>query len=442
MRVQNVAIGPNMNQLDKKTKVACPELLASIGARYSRSNEGLDEIYKKVDEKNIEKSIDDIFKFIDYGHLSIADMVPVSMFIDDVSLWAAYYIFSICPTASGQESSTRYIDFSKGKSIKDVLIDEKYLNKDYSYYERLLNDYDNCLKFWENHLDQNPGLLSIKAGTKELAAKRIKRNYAFDRARYLLPMACKTNLMLIQSARDWAKLIKTLLSSKYKEFQDLGEKMREQLEIASPRMVRHASYSDHSRKLEENSLAESSQLTGENIEIEKQLQDTSFLEIHGKVGDLDISDRETRYSGFSDGVRSVSVRFGWEKIAIAELRDLNRHRTGEKIVDLAPKGFYCAWDQLGPVDNDFELMGLYDYCIDQSSSVLSDYNNLNQDFIYDCTLGYEFTFSHLTTLNHLVYEIELRTGSGCHFNYKRHLNEVREKLEKLVPNLENKFIIS
>ena len=65
----------------------------------------------KIDPDNLDKSVDSIFKMIDYGHQSIADMVPVAMFIDGISIWLAYYIWSVCPTAGGQESS---IGISRG----------------------------------------------------------------------------------------------------------------------------------------------------------------------------------------------------------------------------------------------------------------------------------------------------------------------------------------
>jgi thymidylate synthase ThyX len=49
---------------------------------------------------------------VDYGHQSIADMVPVAMFMDGISIWLAYYVWTLCPTAGGQESSTRYLKLS------------------------------------------------------------------------------------------------------------------------------------------------------------------------------------------------------------------------------------------------------------------------------------------------------------------------------------------
>src|SRR6187431_1324102 len=108
MKVTQVAIRPTESSQSAGRPALTPELLAASGARYSRSNEGLDAILAKIDPDNLDKSVDSIFRMIDYGHQSIADMAPVAMFIDDVTLWLAYHVWTLVPTAGGQESSTRY----------------------------------------------------------------------------------------------------------------------------------------------------------------------------------------------------------------------------------------------------------------------------------------------------------------------------------------------
>lgn len=85
MKVTNVAVCPSEGSNKAGRPALTPELLAASGARYSRNNEGLDSILSKIDPTNLEKSVDSIFKMVDYGHQSIADMVPVAMFIDDKS---------------------------------------------------------------------------------------------------------------------------------------------------------------------------------------------------------------------------------------------------------------------------------------------------------------------------------------------------------------------
>ena len=101
MKVTQVAIRPTEASLAEGRPALTPELLAASGARYSRNNEGLEAILAKIDPNHLDRSVDSIFKMIDYGHQSIADMVPVAMFIDTISLWLAYYIWTLCPTAGG-----------------------------------------------------------------------------------------------------------------------------------------------------------------------------------------------------------------------------------------------------------------------------------------------------------------------------------------------------
>jgi len=63
MKVTGLALvpPPSASDLPKVT----PELLASVLARYSRSNEGIASILAKVDVSNPEASIDRILKFVD-----------------------------------------------------------------------------------------------------------------------------------------------------------------------------------------------------------------------------------------------------------------------------------------------------------------------------------------------------------------------------------------
>ena len=107
MKVTQVALRPTEASDAAGRPALTPELLAASGARYSRNNEGLEAILSKIDPNNLDKSVDSIFRMIDYGHQSIADMAPVAMFLDGVSMWLAYHVWSLCPTAGGQESSTR-----------------------------------------------------------------------------------------------------------------------------------------------------------------------------------------------------------------------------------------------------------------------------------------------------------------------------------------------
>ena len=221
MNVQYVSIIPTQQAKDAGCYEFTPELLAAIGARYSRNNEGLDAIVQKIDPNNLDKSVDSIFKMVDYGHASIADMTPISFFIDDISLFAAYYLWTLSPTAGGQECSTRYIklDESGLVSAQDLGIPHDEIAY-FDHYNKISFDtYRTCLESWSKIADENPELTKIpkslldsdlEKDKKQVA--RMKRNFAFDRARIYLPVSASTGVMMIQSARAWASICSHLNS--------------------------------------------------------------------------------------------------------------------------------------------------------------------------------------------------------------------------------------
>jgi thymidylate synthase ThyX len=129
MKIQYVSIKPTQKAEELGCQALIPEMLASTGARYSRNNEGLDAILAKVDSNNQEKSIDSIFKFLDYGHASLSDLVPIALFIDEISQFAAYILWTLSPTAGGQECSTRYIKIDKDSLKKLSELVEQNLQK-------------------------------------------------------------------------------------------------------------------------------------------------------------------------------------------------------------------------------------------------------------------------------------------------------------------------
>src|SRR6202044_3197469 len=114
MKVTGLALVPPPSAADMPR--VTPELLASVLARYSRSNEGLEAILAKVDISNPDASIDRILKFVDYGHASIGGLTGgLAVALDGISMWLAYKLFDIAQMADGQESSTRYIAMDPAK---------------------------------------------------------------------------------------------------------------------------------------------------------------------------------------------------------------------------------------------------------------------------------------------------------------------------------------
>ena len=443
MKVTQVAIRPSEASQKAGRPALTPELLAASGARYSRNNEGLASILSKIDPANLEKSVDSIFRMVDYGHQSIADMAPVAMFIDDVSIWLAYYIWTLCPTAGGQESSTRYIKLSaEGLVTPETLgMPAGDLPEWRELMDQCFQAYQASQKIWEECAAENPSLMGIPSSlienSSDLARKkvaRMRRNYAFDRARYFLPATAATNVMLIMSARGWVNLCQHLLSHPLPEAVRAGELIRAELELSAPRMIRHA------RRVE--SVRQS--ITTEFVRWvmsadQKSPADSPSLSVMAPEGvsaaeiAIDLACHDNRYAPIGPSIQRISVRFAWAAMAFAEIRDLNRHRTGSKYCPLVPQGFYFALDQC-PEQRRGELEKLAAIGGRATMASVKRLRSSNPTHIYWALLGTEFPFEHVTTADKFIYEAELRTGIGAHYRYAKHLRDVLALFYKKFPS--------
>jgi thymidylate synthase ThyX len=441
MKVTQVAICPSEASRKAGRPALTPELLAASGARYSRNNEGLEAILSKIDPAHLEKSVDSIFRMVDYGHQSIADMVPVAMFIDGISIWLAYYMWTLCPTAGGQESSTRYIKISaEGLIAPERLgIAEKEKEEWRALMCSCFDAYQAALEIWDQLAADHPGFMGIPRSLlddgSDAARKkvmRMRRNYAFDRARYFLPVSAATNVMLIMSARGWVNLCQYLLAQPLPEAVRLGESVRAELEISAPRMIKHArrtdavvgAIADEFAKLVRRARAEPLTAGEEGSAV-------PFLSVMPPEGMLaedfaaDLARHGHRYAPVGSSLQRTSVRFGWSAIGFAEIRDLNRHRTGAKYCPQIPKGFYFSADQMPAADMEkrTRLDGLAAIGRQATAAAARRLAESSPAYIYWTLLGTEFPFEHVTTADKFIYEAELRTGLGAHFRYAKHLRD-------------------
>ncbi len=417
-----------------------PELLAATGARYSRNNEGLDQIVAKIDWNNVDKSVDGIFRMVDYGHASIADMAPVAMFIDGVSLFAAYYLWAQSPTGSGQESSTRYIKYSSEGIANPASLGIKNKKAYLAHSKKVFALYEKAAKMWTTLAENNPSLLNLPQevldDTSEKGVKRLQRmvrNYAFDRARVFLPACALTNLMLTMSARNWVELISLLLSVPYVELNTIGEKIKEELVYATPRLIKHATY-----KQETYDLFMQSFEALKKSKVSYGYDDGAYLRLYeDKKQSLknDLKYRKNRYSLCGDAVRMLPVKFGWKRIAFAELRDLNRHRTGNKLSLFKPNGFHTVVDQAPDAKTKKTLALLSQYPLKLVSQMQKRIAQGDVAYVYDYLLGHTMPFEHVTTLEKYIYEAELRTGIGAHYRYAAHMKHTLKILYTLHPEL-------
>jgi thymidylate synthase ThyX len=423
MKITGIALVP------PPTAAECPkvtpELLASVLARYSRSNEGIHAILAKVDLANPDASIDRILKFVDYGHASIGGLTGgLAVALDDVSMWLAYKIFEIAQMADGQESSTRYItmDAANLPTAEEVGVPADLAGRWRDVLARAFAAYHAEYARLDALATAEPQRVRVPAEAKPAVVARLRKNYALDRARYFIPLATRTNVGLVQSSRMWATTVKQLDSLPHPEAKAAAKLIRDELLKQSPRLMRHstaeASYVEQARQELLTSLALgrerlSAEALADDVWVKVDRECPPWLAERQPVAEA-LRHRANRYGQQGTATRRMRVTFAWNNMALAELRDLNRHRTGHRYTPLIQAGFYLPPE------------------IQRAShaALLADQLELTRElmargspaYVYSLLLGAQTPFEHSTQADKFIYEAELRTGMGAHYRYAEHLS--------------------
>ena len=434
MKVTGLAIvpPPSASDLPRVT----PELLASVLARYSRSTEGIASILAKVDNDNPDASIDRILKFVDYGHASIGGLTGgLAVALDGVSMWLAYKIFEIAQMADGQESSTRYITMDPANipEAADLGIPPDLAPRWRQALARAFSAYNSEYSRLDALSVAEPGRIRFPKDAKPAVVARIRKNYALDRARYFIPLATKTNVGLVQTSRMWAMTVKQLDSLPNPEARAAAALIRAELVKISPRLMRHSqaelSYQEQAiqelgASLEMGLRSLGSEPVPDQVWVRVDRDAPPWLPQGQPVPEA-LRHRSNRYGQQGQATRRMRVAFAWNNMALAELRDLNRHRTGHRYTPFIQAGFYL------PPEIDRSL----------HASLLSEQKELTRElmargspaYVYSLLLGAQTPFEHSTHADKFVYEAELRTGMGAHFRYAEHLSAALREFLVQVP---------
>ncbi len=434
MRITGLALVPPPSAAD--VPKVTPELLASVLARYSRSNDGIAAILAKVDLANPDESIDRILKFVDYGHASIGGLTGgLAVALDGVSMWLAYKIFEIATMADGQESSTRYIamDAANLPAPDELGLPADLADRWRSVMAKAFAAYHAEYSRLDALATAEPQRVRLPAGAKPAVVARLRKNYALDRARYFIPLATRTNLGLVQSSRMWAATVKHLDSLPHPEARAAAKLIRDELLKQSPRLMRHSSaeqsYEEQARQELAASLALgrerlSSAALADQVWVHVDRATPPFLPATQPVAEA-LRHRANRYGYQGAATRRMRVSFAWNNLALAELRDLNRHRTGYRFTPLIQAGFYLPPE------------------IDRAphAALLAEQLALTRElmargspaYVYSLLLGAQTPFEHSTHADKVIYEAELRTGMGAHFRYAEHLSAALHAFFAQVP---------
>lgn len=392
-----------------------PEMLAAVGARYSRSDLGYDKLIQLVEQDST--SIDRIFKFVDYGHASIADMVPIAIFFDGCSMLMALVAFNLCQQQAGQECSTRYIQLDK--TVDDWRCSVSFGAKSAEHYRNAIDAYTAL----------SPEIK--KPNAKPSVVQRLQRNWVYDRARVYLPLGATTGFMMIQSAREWVRLVQ-LFSNAPKsmpEFHEAASHIRRCLTDQSPNMVRMCDMDEsHQQATRDWFRAYLGNTRGKNV------LDAPSVRAFFYPAELE-SIASMERNRMRDPLHPDAVTLPVQLIStmrVSEYRDINRHRPGGRSFAWVAGFSQCGqlpWesDMPDPIAND----SVDNWYRHHTDTVVKRVGDGDLSALYDLPLGAHVNATISTQLDKAVYLCELRTGPGAHPSYKSICSVWADKLRTL-----------
>ena len=186
---------------------------AMLQALHSRSTGGITSHLQVLKEKGAENFMEQFY--VGYGHKSIGDCGSATIFVEGVSMLAAKAIQD-WRLYSGQETSTRYVDFSKRKFLNPLGVQEG---------EEIL---ENWRKFYleiqdplREHLRKQ---FPRQEGEDEKIYEKAIKARAFDIERAFLPAGATTNLAWRMNFRQFADELMLLRQHPLAEVRDIAEK--------------------------------------------------------------------------------------------------------------------------------------------------------------------------------------------------------------------------
>jgi hypothetical protein len=344
-------------------------------------------------------------------------------------------VFELATMADGQESSTRYItmDAANLPTAEELGIPADLAPRWSALMAKSFAAYHAEYARLDAAAIANPGLVRLPPDAKPAVVTRLRKNYALDRARYFIPFATRTNVGLVQSSRMWAATVKHLDSLPHPEARAAAKLIRDELLKQSPRLMRHSfaekSYGAQAKQELATSLSLglsrlSAAPLSDEVWVHVDRATPPWLTETQSIAES-LCHRANRYGYQGTATRRMRVTFAWNNMALAELRDLNRHRTGHRHTPLIQAGFYLPLE------------------ISHAShaALLAEQLELTRElmqrgspaYVYSLLLGAQTPFEHSTHADKFIYEAELRTGMGAHFRYAEHLSAVLREFFQQVP---------
>lgn len=397
-----------------------PEDTAMMQALYSRSSQSVMSHADKVRASGSGKFMERFY--VGYGHKSIADCGSTTIFIEGVSMLVAKAIQD-SPMYSGQETSSRYIDFSLQPLIDPVATPE---SKD--ILDKWIAFYTASVPKVQEHLKKRYPRAETE---KEEVYERASAAWSFDVMRGFLPAGVTTQLSWHTNLRQaWDKL-SWLMFHPLEEVREVAKAILDQLQEKYAHSFGF-DVSDEQKIYMSMSMAEQSYIAPEELSGDDFVFTTSVdakaLEKYNEL--LKIRPKYTPLPYQMKELGDVSFQC---TLDFGSFRDLQRHRNGVCLMPLLTSRLgFNSWylDEL-PSDIRKEAEGLLE---EQNKSITALHCN-EQVAQYYLPMGYNVRTRVTYGLPASVYVTELRSGRTVHPTLRKIAHQMHAALKEHFPSL-------
>lgn len=372
------------------------EAEAMLQALHSRSTGGINHHLGVLEEKGADNFMSKFY--VGYGHKSIGDCGSTTIFIEGVSMLAAKAIQD-GKLYSGQEASTRYVDFSEQRFVNPLGTNEgkDILESEREFYLGILNPLRDFFR------ESFP----IQEGEREGMYEKAIGARAFDVARGFLPAGASTNLAWHSNLRQISDRLLFLRHHPLREVRNVAETIEEAVMETHPNSFsdkRYPETEDYQNLIA--SIYFYQDITCPGLKISDNV-DVFTL---GDYKDLiNARPEKTELPKFLSQLGKVSADF---KLDFGSFRDLQRHRAIEQRMPLLTTvlGFNEWYLENMPSDvrkNTEEFLMNIKWKIES----LDTSPEIRQYYI---PMGYNVANSISGDLPSMVYMAELRSTSAVH----------------------------
>ena len=397
-----------------------PEDTAMMQALYSRSSQSAIQHAEKVRASGSGKFMERFY--VGYGHKSIADCGSTTIFIEGVSMLTAKAIQD-WPMYSGQETSSRYIDFSL-QPLVDPLNTEtsrKILEKWIAFYTASVPKVKAYLQTKYPKSEEE----------KDEVYARAANAWSFDVMRGFLPAGVTTQLSWHTNLRQaWDKL-------SWLMFHPLEEVRTIAKEIFSQLQEKYAhSFGFDLTEEQERYISQAMEI--QSYVSPEYLQDTDF-EFSTTINPKDVEQytdllsHRPKYTGLPYIMKELGDVTFQCTLDFGSFRDLQRHRNGVCLMPLltARLGFHEWYLNELPEDVREDAILLLKEQNDTIESLSCDEKTAQ----YFLPMGYNVRTRVTYGLPASVYVTELRSGRTVHPTLRRVAHKMHEAMKKAFPTL-------